>query len=54
MPQDTEDGLCTMCHMSLCQVDAIECKRCVDICDKLLKWVQQTNLEEEDLEEDEL
>ena len=37
---NSDDGLCVMCHMSLCQKEAEDCKRCVDICDGLIKWMK--------------
>ena len=35
-----QDGLCIMCHMSLCQSEATGCLRCMDFCEKILDMVK--------------
>ena len=41
--KESKDGLCVMCHMSLCQEEAIDCERCKNICETLINWVKETD-----------
>lgn len=37
------DGLCILCHMSLCQSKATGCLRCMEFCEKILDWVKKVD-----------
>lgn len=41
--KDPEDGLCIMCHISLCQKGVVKCSRCANAIKKLIAWAMDPN-----------
>lgn len=48
--KDPEDGLCIMCHISLCQEGVIKCSRCTEAIEKLIAWTTEFDEEYEEIE----
>ena len=42
---EAEDGLCSSCHIALCQKNAASCKRCTFLFSRIVKFIQEGDTE---------